>query len=50
MRIARDRNARDLAQLIEDLLESSRLLTGKVRLASNPSTCGGRDGSVETVS
>jgi PAS domain S-box-containing protein len=28
-----DRNARALAQLIEDLLESSRLLTGKVRLA-----------------
>lgn len=29
-----DRSARTLAQLIEDLLESSRLLTGKVRLGS----------------
>jgi signal transduction histidine kinase len=29
-----DRSARTLAQLIEDLLESSRLLTGRVRLGS----------------
>jgi len=29
------RNARALAQLIEDLLESSRLLTGKIRLMSD---------------
>jgi len=28
-----DRSARDLGKLIEDLLESSRLLTGKVRIA-----------------
>lgn len=30
-----DRSARDLGQLIEDLLESSRLLTGKVRIAGD---------------
>ena len=31
-----DGSARTLAQLIDDLLESSRLLTGKLRLASEP--------------
>jgi PAS domain S-box-containing protein len=30
-----DRSARDLGQLIEDLVESSRLLTGKVRIAGD---------------
>jgi PAS domain S-box-containing protein len=30
-----DRSARDLGQLIDDLLESSRLLTGKVRIAAD---------------
>ena len=31
-----DRNAQSLAQLIDDLLESSRLLTGKLKLRSDP--------------